>query len=792
MQLNPNGRGHHLLSTAAVVAAMGLVISSLAPWSPAIPATAAGLAATSGQPNLSHFDRRALIAETAAARSFACPGAGLWFPLASGNVGWLYGDSNPAVELHEGAVVETGVDFTPAGSGSKPAFAPATGLVTMVNGGGHSISIDTRPHSRRNLDVYLSGLGSIRVAVGDHVVAGRSIIGSVSAGGTIHMSIGPTGAASHNDKLLHDTQDPSHLFAANVASDNKAPNHAEHSSWGLAQWCHVRVSCHGTAIFVNRTVQCHASAWGGSPPYRFEWRVAGKAQTARGPNFLTKFRQPGAHSVQTVETDKTGVSTKATTAVAVQQPSVSFSQIATGSGYSCGLRASGPEAGTAVCWGGQPWDPSTNPEDTGTVMDAPPDIFTQIASNVDGVTVCGLHADGTIACWGYDDEGEADPPAGSYVSQVSVAGNQACGLRPDGTMLCSLQLGNGTSADGRGPFVQISAADFYACGLDANGHASCFGDGGYGVMDTPPPDSFTQISTSEDAACGLTPGGRVLCWGLDSLGQMLPPSGPHAGVAAGPDYACALDETRGASCWGSANDILDGPLPPSDQAFTQLVLGSQWGCGLSPTQTVTCWGGNRYVPVKEVPQTLPPVIQLSAGTDFVCALGTDGTVSCWGSNYVWGMTDAPAGTFVQVAAGSDFACALAADGSVSCWGDGQFGETDPPADQFTQIAAGWDYACGLTASGQAVCWGDTENGGMEPAPSATFTSLAAGTFACGLTASGEMLCWGSNDGAPHYVLPGTFAQISLGEDLGNPPVCGLRTDGTVLCAGNPNAMLPNG
>ena len=49
---------------------------------------------------------------------------------------------------------------------------------------------------------------------------------------------------------------------------------------------------------------------------------------------------------------------------------------------------------------------------------------------------CGLRTDGTITCWGWnEDSGQATAPAGQF-SAVSAGRRHSCGLRTDGTITC--------------------------------------------------------------------------------------------------------------------------------------------------------------------------------------------------------------------------------------------------------------------------------------------------------------------------------------------------------------------
>ena len=58
-----------------------------------------------------------------------------------------------------------------------------------------------------------------------------------------------------------------------------------------------------------------------------------------------------------------------------------------------------------------------------------------IAVDAGNLHTCGIRTNGTIACWGVNDESEASPLPGAFTSVV-VGDNFSCGLRPDGTAAC--------------------------------------------------------------------------------------------------------------------------------------------------------------------------------------------------------------------------------------------------------------------------------------------------------------------------------------------------------------------
>ena len=59
--------------------------------------------------------------------------------------------------------------------------------------------------------------------------------------------------------------------------------------------------------------------------------------------------------------------------------------------------------------------------------------FQQVSAGVDHT--CGVRADGTLACWGRNDYGEATPPSGAF-QEVSAGYAHTCGVRADGTLVC--------------------------------------------------------------------------------------------------------------------------------------------------------------------------------------------------------------------------------------------------------------------------------------------------------------------------------------------------------------------
>jgi alpha-tubulin suppressor-like RCC1 family protein len=74
------------------------------------------------------------------------------------------------------------------------------------------------------------------------------------------------------------------------------------------------------------------------------------------------------------------------------------------------------------------------------------------------------------------------PPAGTFV-QVSSGDFHTCGLRADGTVACWGTNANGQSSPPAGAFIQVAAGRFHSCGVKADGLLVCWGDNASGQID---------------------------------------------------------------------------------------------------------------------------------------------------------------------------------------------------------------------------------------------------------------------------------------------------------------------
>jgi alpha-tubulin suppressor-like RCC1 family protein len=281
--------------------------------------------------------------------------------------------------------------------------------------------------------------------------------------------------------------------------------------------------------------------------------------------------------------------------------------------------------------------------------------------------------------------------------------------------------------------------------------------------------------------------------------------------------------------------------PPSASSIDGLVLSATGGCGVFQDRTARCWGvwEASMIKVASAASALRDVVELRVGHtvkldpqryyDHLCARDARDAVQCWGNNQqrqvgadASGDVPSPApldlSAVTQLVLGSQHSCALTAPGEVWCWGSNEFGQAGggkgtavvprprkvelPPV---AHLAAGSSNTCAATHDERVYCWGQNRNEqstaaevGFEPEvwsprelPIAKGTRrIAAGrSTLCGIESDGTVLCWGFvrallGDAfvkrSSGYV-PGLTGVQRLG--LGDRHACALLATGDVSCFG---------
>jgi alpha-tubulin suppressor-like RCC1 family protein len=113
-----------------------------------------------------------------------------------------------------------------------------------------------------------------------------------------------------------------------------------------------------------------------------------------------------------------------------------------------------------------------------------------------------VRRDGTLACWGYNNYGQATPPTGKF-TEVSAGGYHTCAVKTNGTLACWGYNTYGQSTPPAGTFTQVSAGGYHTCGVRRDGTVACWGYNNYGQA-TPPTGTFSLYDVNRDGQVNNT------------------------------------------------------------------------------------------------------------------------------------------------------------------------------------------------------------------------------------------------------------------------------------------------
>jgi alpha-tubulin suppressor-like RCC1 family protein len=365
---------------------------------------------------------------------------------------------------------------------------------------------------------------------------------------------------------------------------------------------------------------------------------------------------------------------------------------------------------------------------------------------------CAIVSDGSIRCWGRNDDGElgqgntddvGDDPGESTVRVDLGPGRTAVALSAGAFHTCAILDTGQVRCWGRGDKGQLAQGSTANVGDDPGETTALVGLGGSGRA--------RSLSSGAFHTCAVRTDNDVVCWGDNIAGQLgqgntttigdTPGETPvtvalgraAARVAAGHYHTCATLDTGQLRCWGESD-------------HGQLLQGSTSSVGKSagPTSVLVDTGGRQ-------------VLGLDAGGEHMCAIYSDRSLHCWGKSSLGqlgqGRTSAvgddpgettagavPFGagrTVRAVSAHSANSCAILDTGQVRCAGenlDGQLGQGntsrvgDDPGESTVAVdlgepvravAVGGSSVCAVTASGLR-CWGQGDEGQLANGSTGTF------------------------------------------------------------------------
>lgn len=235
-----------------------------------------------------------------------------------------------------------------------------------------------------------------------------------------------------------------------------------------------------------------------------------------------------------------------------------------------------------------------------------------------GRHVCAVRSDGSLACWGANNEGQLGrPPRRTDSYEPGTVGTDNEWERVDG------------------------GHRYHSCGLQMDGSLWCwgysyFGQGGFGgtlfrqLPERVGTETWQALSVGYNTTCGVRAEGSLWCWGSNVSGA--------TGIG-----DVEVDQVNVPARVGTRTDWVD------------VDLGRHHGCAIAGDGSLWCWGENengqlgkgdredRDAPVRVGNRT--DWSRLGLGEQTTCALTTDARLRCWGSNGL-GELGLPSGTEV--------------------------------------------------------------------------------------------------------------------------------------------------
>lgn len=238
-----------------------------------------------------------------------------------------------------------------------------------------------------------------------------------------------------------------------------------------------------------------------------------------------------------------------------------------------------------------------------------------------------VRPDGTVVGWGFNENGEADVPAGATNIVALVANDDvAMGLRGNGTVVGWSITIPVTIPEGITNVVAIALGQDNQLALQADGTVLGWGSS-YGQAIPPSATNVIAIAAGYSHAIAARRDGRVIGWGMVGLGQEednIPPNATNViAVAAGFDLSVALKANGEVIAW----DNIDPP-PSSATNVVAIAAGTVHALALKADGTVVSWGGIST----PVPSEATNVIAIAAGGPSSWAIREDGEIIGWGPN----------------------------------------------------------------------------------------------------------------------------------------------------------------
>ena len=168
-----------------------------------------------------------------------------------------------------------------------------------------------------------------------------------------------------------------------------------------------------------------------------------------------------------------------------------------------------------------------------------------------------LRRNGSVACWGYNRDGQA-PRDGVDGDFVAIDGGliHSLALRRDGSVHCwgDNTFGQAPPDGVKGDFIAIAAGFWYSLALRRNGSIACWGWNNHGQA---PPEGvdgdFVAIAAGDVYSLALQSNGTVVCFGDESHAPKN--TQPAVAIAAGVGHCLTLHRDGSLARWYGADGV---------------------------------------------------------------------------------------------------------------------------------------------------------------------------------------------------------------------------------------------
>jgi hypothetical protein len=357
---------------------------------------------------------------------------------------------------------------------------------------------------------------------------------------------------------------------------------------------------------------------------------------------------------------------------------------------------------------------------------------------------------GKVMTLALEGDGDGAKPSLLPVLADAVAITPSCALRAQGSVVCwgandDLVLGLPRRASSKQPVAVVGLADVVSISrtwagmwaVTADGSLHHWGDGRTAVPERVPGVqdlvSVASYSPRDSGVCALRKDASVICAALSTVGPAAtwPPAmfDPKLAkvvelAATRVDWLARLADGTVVR-WGEGSEL---PVPLTKLRDVAQIAGEQaWSCARDAAGKVSCAGQRctrdadtapwKCVEGDPTPIAMEPVVELAVAVGTACARRASGVVVCWSAGAregepasppvaVPGITDA-----TSLRAQDTGFCVVRRDASLWCWGHRQ----EPvhlvqPAGTITGPFVGGADGCMLEPDRRVKCWGTNAHG----------------------------------------------------------------------------------